>query len=276
MYTEVFAVLRCPSCQSKLAPSIHKVDASGEVISAVLACRLCGRLYPVLDGVADFLEPAHPATPAQVVNEWPPTAWAYERLWRPFSLSLLSGERFSYRRELPLIVQLLGTERGGIFLDIACSNGLYARAITQAIGRAKGHVIGVDHSMPMLCEARRRARAARLRISYVRAEAQLLPIAVGVAAGAAIGGSINEIGDLAQCLAEVRRTLALEGRFVAMALVQAKSLFGRTIQRALQPGGVVFPTKGELELALRNAGLELISTEQHGIVLFSAAVHSAY
>lgn len=271
MYNDILPVLRCPRCQDELTPAIHDTDNSGEIMAATLTCRSCRRVYSVRHGIADFLGRAQPPTPAQRVNEWSLTAWAYERWWRPFSLTLLSGEHFPYRRELPLLARLAGAERGGIFLDIACSNGLYARAITRAMRGAVGHVLGLDHSMAMLIEARRRARTAGLRISYACAEAQALPVATAAVAGAAIGGSINEIGDLDQCLNEARRTLGLGGRFAAMALVRAQSAWGRATQAALTPGGVVFPTATELDSALRRAGLEPETQEQHRIVVFVGA-----
>jgi SAM-dependent methyltransferase len=114
----------------------------------------------VRDGIADFLGPPRPPTPAQITNEWPLTAWVYERGWRPFALTLLSGEPFPYRRELPLITALAEPRRGGLYLDVACSNGLYARALARSLAGAPGHVVGVDHSLPMLKQARQYARDA--------------------------------------------------------------------------------------------------------------------
>src|SRR5215210_6852749 len=101
MYTDLLPYLRCPACQNTLTLQHPMVDPAGEIVGGNLACPACDAHYPVRAGIADFLGPPRPPTPAQVVNELPPTAWAYERLWRPFALSLLSGESFPYRRELP-------------------------------------------------------------------------------------------------------------------------------------------------------------------------------
>jgi ubiquinone/menaquinone biosynthesis C-methylase UbiE len=225
-------------------------------------------MYPIRDGIADFLGPPRPTTPAQATNEWPLTAWAYERVWRPFALTILSGEEFSYRRELPLIAEMAAAERGGLVLDVACSNGLYARALTRARRNAAGHVIGIDHSFPMLVEARRRAQDAGLRISYVRATAQALPIDSNCATATVIGGSLNEIGDLDACLAEARRVLTPTGRFVVMTLTQATTSPGQSIQRLLSTGGVTFYDRQELRERFAQHGLQIIRTQQHGIVLF--------
>jgi ubiquinone/menaquinone biosynthesis C-methylase UbiE len=225
--------------------------------------------------VADFLGSRRPETPAQVTNDWPLTAWVYERAWRPFALSLFSGAPFPYRRELPLMTRMMRTPRGGLYLDVACSNGLYARALARTMRGADGHVAGVDHSLPMLAQAWRLARDAGLRISYLRARAQALPIAAGQAAGVAIGGSLNEIGDLDTCLAEVRRTLRSDGRYVAMTLARAASAYGRLFQRLLGPGGIQFWSADELEARFARHGLRAVERQQYGLVMFHLAVPAA-
>ena len=246
-------------------------DASGEILSGQLACPSCGAHYPIRAGIADFLGAPRPPTPAQTTTEWPLTAWGYERGWRPFALTLLSRQPFPYRRELPLIASLMQPARGGLYLDVACSNGLYARALTRAMRGAPGHVVAIDHSLPMLEQARQYARAAGLRISFVRAEAQALPIASGQAAGVAIGGSLNEIGDVNGCLAEAQRALQPGGRFVAMTLARAESGPGRALQALLGTGGIAFWTAADLAARLRARGLAVVAQQQYGLLMFHAA-----
>lgn len=267
MYVNHIAALRCLACGGRLGVQAVETGLDGELLAGALCCGGCGVCYPVQAGVADFLGPARPQTPAQWVNEWPLTAWAYERAWRPFALTLLSGERFPLRRELPLVLSLAGARRGGLLVDVACSNGLYARALARAAG-PHGAVIGIDHSAAMLAEARRRARAAGLRISYLRAEAQALPLVAGAAAGVLIGGSLNEIGDLSACLTETRRILAPDGRFVTMALARARTPTGRLLQRTLGSGGISFWSPEELTAHYARAGLRVAGLWRYGVVLF--------
>jgi ubiquinone/menaquinone biosynthesis C-methylase UbiE/uncharacterized protein YbaR (Trm112 family) len=273
VYTDLLPSLCCPACRADLTLEAGERAPDGEVLAGALACG-CGAVYPLRAGVADFLGPPRPATAAQAVNERALAGWAYERVWRPFALTLLSGERFPYRRELPLVAGLAGAERGGLFVDVACSNGLYARALARRSG-GRALVAGVDHSMAMLAEARRRALAAGLRISYQRASAQALPIKPAAAAGVLIGGSLNEIGDLSACLAETRRALAPSGRFVAMCLARARTRPGRLLQRALGPGGVVFPTPEALTEQLARAGLRVAGLWRYGAVLFLLSTPSS-
>jgi ubiquinone/menaquinone biosynthesis C-methylase UbiE len=126
----------------------------------------------------------------------------------------MSGAPFPLRDELRLVRALLAPERGGLVLDVACSTGLYARACAAVAPQAT--VVAVDHSTAMLRETQRYARRAGLRISCVRAAAQALPFRSGAATAYGMGGSLNEIGDIAGMLAEVRRVLSDDGRFVSM------------------------------------------------------------
>jgi ubiquinone/menaquinone biosynthesis C-methylase UbiE len=247
-------------------------ESAGEIVAGRLSCAGCGGEYAIRDGIADFIAGLPPASLPQIVNELPPTAWGYERFWRPFALTLLSGEPFSYRRELPLIAGLAEAWRGGLYLDVACSNGLYARALARTLRGSPGLIAAVDHSMPMLIEARRRARAAGLRISFLHATAQALPIATGSAAGVAIGGSLNEIEDVDGCLAEVRRALASDGRFVAMTLAEAGTPPGQALQALMGTGGIQFWAPDELVRLLERYELRTVGRWQYGVVLFTLSL----
>jgi SAM-dependent methyltransferase/uncharacterized protein YbaR (Trm112 family) len=274
VYAALLPYLCCPSCQHPLSLQQPHIDSADEIVGGSLICSACAGCYPIRAGIADFLGPPRPPTPAQVTNEWPLTAWIYERFWRPFALTLLSGEPLPYRYELPLIAGLVEPGRGGLYVDVACSNGLYARALTRTMRSAAGHVVGVEHSLPMLVQARAFALAAGLRISYLRAEAQALPLRASEVAGVVIGGSLNEIGDLDGCLAEVRRTLEPAGRYVAMTLTRASSPAGRALQRLIGAGGIVFWSPDELVAHFARRGLRTVGLWRHGIVLFTLSIRA--
>lgn len=247
-----------------------RLDANGEVLQGWLRCPFCPKRYRITQGIADLLgSSAPPDSPAQMINYLPLTAWGYERLWRPYALTLLTGEPFGYRRELPLITGLMAPEREGLYVDVACSNGLYARSIARRLGNAGGHVVGVDHAMPMLRQARSFARQDGLRISFVRARAQALPFRSADVTGVAMGGSLNEIGDLHTCLREMRRVLAPDGRLVTMNLLQTTSSFGRALQYVFRAGGVDFCPLRELNTCFTAYDLHLVAQWRYRIVLFS-------
>lgn len=209
---------------------------------------------------------------AQAINERRAAAWSYERLWRPFALWLFSGEPFAYRRELLLLAALMQPQRGGLYVDVGCSGGLYARALSRAMGTARGRVMGIDRALPMLLDARHRARRAGLIISYVCAEAQALPLATNAAAGVAVGGSLNEIGDLDGSLAEIARVLAPDARLVTMTLTTASTRAGRLMQRLLGLVGIQFWSADELLRCFEHHGLRSCGCWQYGVVAFTQSV----
>jgi SAM-dependent methyltransferase len=272
MYPEALDYLTCPrhpAAPLALEPGARS-GAGGAILAGSLRCPECRARYPISGGIPDLLGPlALPDSPAQLTNYLAPTAWAYERTWRPRALTLLSGEPFGYDRELPLVAGLADPARGGLIVDVACSNGLYARALERARGAAPGHVVGVDHAMPMLRQARAYAENAGLRITYVRAKAQALPFAPGAAAALAMGGSLNEIGDVDRALRELRRALAPGGRCVLMCLVRGATPPGRALQAALGLGGVDFLPLDALNLRFAAAGLTLKAQWRYGVVVFS-------
>jgi SAM-dependent methyltransferase len=274
MYAEALGYLTCPR-DPEVGLGLEegaRRAADGEIVRGWLRCPACGARYAIDAGVADLLGlRALPPSLTQAVNFLSVTAWGYERTWRPRALSALSGESLGYTRELPLIVGLAGPDAGGLIVDVACSNGLYARALERARvrGGAAGHVVGIDHAAPMLRQARAFALAAGLRISFVRAKAQALPFAAGAATTVAMGGSLNEIGDDVRALSELRRTLAPGGRCVLMCLVQGETRVGRWLQAVLSLGGLSFLPLEVLNRRLAAAGLRLRAQWRYGVVVFS-------
>ncbi|MGB9634786.1 MAG: class I SAM-dependent methyltransferase, partial [Chloroflexaceae bacterium] len=121
----------------------------------------------------------------------------------------------------------------------------------------------------MLRQARAFARAEGLRISYVRARAEALPFAAGAASVLAMGGSLNEIGNAARALRELRRVLAPSGRVALMCLVRDEHAPGRAVQSFLGLAGVSFPTLEQLNRAFAVAGLRLRAQWRYRVVVFS-------
>lgn len=271
MYTDLLPFLVCTRCRGALRIAEQQASVGDALLEASLACDGCGAVYRVRSGVLDMAPFRRARTPAQFVNLLWPTAWAYERIWRPFALSLLSRERFPYERELALVTEMSGVRSGGLILDIACSNGLYARACARQTDGAGGVIVGVDHAWPMVVEAERRARAEGLRISYVHASAQMLPFTDGAATAVLIGGSLNEIGDLTGCLHELARVVSPSGRFIAMTLTRAATRAGQLLQRLLGSGGIVFWTPLDLGAEFARAGWSIVEQLQYGLVLFTRA-----
>ena len=262
MNPKVLSSLRCPRSHTPLHLE-YATYREGQIWNGCLRSA-AGDAWPIHEGILELLPRSAAYTGAQLVNRLAAAAWGYERLWRPHALSLLSGHDFPLQEECALMIEQLAPRRGGVFLDLACSNALYGRALFQAVPSDQGCILALDHSLPMLREAQRRAFEQGASITFIRGLAEALPLADHALAGIACGGSFNEFTAADRVLSEARRTLEPDGRSWWMLTRQARSAWGRLLQRSLQTGGINFPQS--LRTALTSAGLR-VTWEQHtGVV----------
>jgi ubiquinone/menaquinone biosynthesis C-methylase UbiE len=84
-----------------------------------------------------------------------------------------------------------------------------------------------------------------------------------------MGGSLNEIGDAAGSLREMRRVLSPGGRCVLMTLLRAEQPAGQALQGVLAAGGIHFWPLSELNEHLQAAGLRRVAQWRYGVVAFS-------
>ncbi len=272
MYANILPFLQCPVCAADPLSLVEADEADGEIVTGVLRCTHCSTQTQIVDGIWDTLAgDALPLTPAQITNYLPLAAKLYEPLWRWQALSLMSGRRFPLREELTLLRDLVEPQAAQLYVDVACSVGLYARTLA----RGGATVVGVDHSWAMLGEARRVAKAHALRISYVRARAQVLPFVDGAAAGTTMGGSLNEIGDQHKALVEMARVTQADGRLFCMNLLRAESGWGRTLQDLLGTGGIDFFERRTLNGWLAGAGWQPRAQWRWRVVVITLARRAA-
>jgi SAM-dependent methyltransferase len=247
------------------------IDADGVILGGKVRSPASGETFEVKNGYLDLLENRlGAANVANLSNFLPGAGRAYEPLWRVHSLTLLTGEPFSTERELRVISELVNLDRGGLYLDLGCSAGLYTRGLARALGD-RGDVVGIEISPSMLREAARRARRAGVAPSFARADAHHLPFDSASFSGAVCGGTLNELGDPARSLRETRRVLEPGGRLAVMGILRAQSLRGRRLQRFLSTGGVRFFEADELRSMLDHAGFEPDPLRAHGAVFFAGA-----
>jgi SAM-dependent methyltransferase len=247
------------------------VEEDGIILSGTTRLPATGETYPVKNGHLDLLKGRLGGdNVANLTNFLPGAGRGYEPLWRVRSLDLLTGEHFPNERELGIIAEKAGLERGGLFLDLGCSAGLYTRNLARSLGDT-GDVVGIDISPSMLGEAARRAREAGVAPSFVRADAHHLPFADASFSGAVCGGTLNELGDPARALRETRRILEPGGRLAVMGILRSRTLRGRRLQRLLSAGGIRFFDPDELRSMLDHAGFDPDSPRTHGAVFFAGA-----
>ena len=251
------------------------IDADGTIVGGKVRSPTSGEVYEVENGYLDLLKARLCAyNAANLTNFLPGAGPAYEPLWRVRSLALLTGEPFPTHRELGMISDLASLERGGRYLDLGCSAGLYTRGLARTLGE-EGEVVGIDISPSMLREAVRRARKTGARPSLARADAHELPFAAASFSGVVCGGTLNELGDPARALREASRVLEPGGRLAVMGILRARSLRGRRLQRFLSIGGVRFFEPDELRSLLDHAGLDADPLRRHGPIFFAGATRRA-
>ena len=246
------------------------VEEDGVILSGTTRLPATGETYPVKNGYLDLLGGRLGGdNVANLTNFLPGAGRGYEPLWRVRSLDLLTGQDFPNGRELEIIAEGVDLGRGGLYLDLGCSAGLYTRNLANSLGDS-GDVVGIDISPSMLREAARRARQAGATPSFVRADAASLPFADGSMDGAVCGGTLNELGDPAAVIRETHRVLRPGARLAIMGILRARTPNGRLLQRFLSTGGIQFFAPEGLEGMLDTAGFEPDSITTYGAVFFAA------
>ena len=268
---ELLSIVRPSPASSEGLELVEGIEESGIITSGRALDPATGKTYPIKNGHLDLLERRTGADSiANLTNFLPGAGPLYEPLWRVRSLTLLTGEPFPNERELEIITDLVRAERGGRYLDLGCSAGLYTRSLAARLGDS-GDVVGIDISPSMLKEASRRARGLGVSPSFARADAENLPFADASFAGAVCGGSLNEFGDPARTLQERSRVLEPGGRVAIMGILKAETPHGRRLQRFLSTGGVRFFEPEEVLSLLDHAGLEPEPLRTYGVVFFAGA-----
>ncbi len=200
------------------------MERDGMILTGEARSPATGETYKIQDGYLDLLKSRTGAESlANLTNFLPGAGRGYEPLWRVRSLSLLTGGSFPNERELEIIKRLVRPVRGGRYLDLGCSAGLYTRSLSANLDSA----VGIDISPSMLREAARRARATGAKPSFIRASAKHLPFLDASFTGAVCGGSLNEFGDPARVLRETLRVLESGGRLAIMGILRAATPRGR-------------------------------------------------
>ena len=247
------------------------MEEGGVILAARVRSPASGETYEIRNGYLDLLKRRLSAdNVANVTNFLPGAGPAYEPLWRVHSLTLLTGEPFPTDQEVRIISDLARLRRGGLYLDLGCSAGLYTRNLSRALGD-NGNVVGIDISPSMLREAARRARNIGARPSFVRTDAHSLQFADSCFSGVVCGGTLNELGDPARALREIRRALEPGGRLAIMGILRARTPRGRRLQRLVSTGGIRFFEPDELRSLLDHAGFDPDPLRRHGLIFFAGA-----
>lgn len=263
-------VLKCPRCNARglkidAISSEELLPESGEAI-----CNQCGARFPIREYVLDMSQrdDTRLQTMAGLSNYLPMLSWGYENVWRPHSLTMLSGESFPVEREIKLLNDWVAVKPNELIVDLGSSTDLYARGIGKQNGDAT--IVAIDMATGMLKAGREYARRDGVKnIAHVRAPAQRLPFADASVDALVCGGSLNEFRSMREALREARRVVKPSGRMFAMSLLQATSLAGRIGQWNARLSGITFPTLDEFNAIIQSTGWTRERQQVFGVIAFT-------
>jgi SAM-dependent methyltransferase len=208
-------------------------------------------------------------TLAQITNLAPPVAALYEKTWRKRSLTKLSGRPFPLEEELAELAAAVHPVPGATFVDVACSEGLYARALAKQ----GATVFAVDHSVAFLKRVVK--HSGDLPVIAVRAMAQHLPLQPRSVNGAVMGGSLNEIGNRQEAINEMARVIESSGSIFTMSLITALTKPGQLLQKLARITGIEAPSRTDTVQHFTNAGLVVEREALDRIVLRITAARNS-
>jgi ubiquinone/menaquinone biosynthesis C-methylase UbiE/uncharacterized protein YbaR (Trm112 family) len=217
------SLFSCPYCREVLRWSLpsapHSLSVEGNA-----ACPGCARSYPLRDGILDFLPGTHSEviTPFQRLMQFRPVTAIYEKYWRPLGFFVASFS--SFRQFSADLVQRLEPQKRRSILDLACGPGLFACPLAA---QTPGWVIGLDLSLPMLRQARKKAvRSGLQNILFVRGSAFSIPFRNGVLDAVLCSGALHLFDRPEAAVAEIARTMSRHGRFVCQTTLKPKHSAG--------------------------------------------------
>ena len=263
-------VLKCPRCGTR---GLTINTKSGEELLAErgeATCQQCDVRFPIRNHVLDLAQrdDVRLLTMAGMSNYLPLLPWRYENVWRPRSLTMLSGEPFPVEREIKLLNDWLSVQPNELIIDLGSSTDLYARGLGKQ--NAGATIVAIDMATGMLKAGREYARRDGVKnIAHIRAPAQRLPFIDASVDALICGGSLNEFRSIGEALREARRVVKPSGRMFTMSLLQTTSLAGRIGQWNTGLSGISFPTLEQFNATIETTGWRCERQQFYGVVAFT-------
>jgi SAM-dependent methyltransferase len=252
MLETIIEYMRCPRCESTRL----NLGAAG------VRCKSCLAHYPVLDGILDLVgsDAAEVITPFQRLMQTPLLVSIYEKLWRRAGYFLASSRAFD--KEVGTILRLQRVATADRLLDLACGTGVFTRPLAS---RAKGIVVGLDLSWPMLRHARRLLEGTgRKNIVLMRGTAFRLPFLGGAFQSINCCGALHLFDQPDLALKEIGRVLHPAGLLSVQTTIRPERSGGMVylLERLIRFG---FFNESELRERVRLHGLKILESERHRI-----------
>ena len=242
--------LSCPVCASSLVFSDQNYSCINQ------------HNFPVQDGIICLThhQQKNKLTLAQQSGAWKSTAFLYEKIWRPYSLSILTTGKFSTADELEHLkkfVSVLKPET--VVVDLTCSSGFYGRNISES--RPDLTILYCDYSIEMLKAAKKKNRANY--DFYISTWAENQNFSNESIDAFVCGGSWNEITETEKTLKVMFQSLKKDGVFFWMGILKSEKIFGKFSQKIAQwLGGLHFDSPHEVETHFRSVGFKNIELKR--------------
>jgi ubiquinone/menaquinone biosynthesis C-methylase UbiE len=230
-----------------------------------ITCTACRQSYPLRNGILDFLKDSigrEVITPFQRLMQFPPIAVVYERYWRPIGFFVASSS--SFRHFSKDLIRLLRPGKCNLILDLACGPGLFSCPLAAT---TNGWVIGLDLSLPMLRQARRKADALGIKnLLLIRGSALQLPFQSGAFEATLCSGALHLFERPELALSEVSRILSPGGCFLCQTTIRPKHSAGLAsfLDRFIRFG--FFDSPETINEKVRSAGMTVERSWNHRIV----------
>ncbi|HUU93856.1 MAG TPA: methyltransferase domain-containing protein [Phycisphaerae bacterium] len=193
----------CPACRGDV-----RLRRGNDDEGAACACDGCGGVYPVTDGVVDFLpgQNGGKKSRGQRAMESERCVRIYEGRWWRGSRWMGWFFAISLSEEVTLVKRILDCGPADTVLDLACGPGLFTRSFAE--GNSERTAIGLDLSWPMLRYAvRKAARLGMTNVTFLHGDAHCLPLRDGSLDGANCCGALHLFPDVRQVLGELKRAI---------------------------------------------------------------------
>lgn len=260
MLEPILAYMRCPQC----AGTNLRADTSG------ISCRSCKARYLLRDGILDLIgDDSHEViTPFQRLMQTRLVVSVYESLWRRLGYFVASSR--SFEREVQTILRLQRGRQTERVLDLACGTGIFTRPLAH---QARGIVIGLDLSWPMLSHARRLLEREGLQnVVLMRGTAFRLPFIASAFPYINCCGALHLFDQPELALKEIERVLHPEGHLSVQTTIRPEHAGGVAylLERLIRFG---FFNESELHERVRLHGLKMLESERHRLSFTFLARH---
>ncbi|MEK8070087.1 class I SAM-dependent methyltransferase [Rhodococcoides navarretei] len=213
--------------------------------------------------------PAPNPSPASVAMNNRVVAAIYEKLWRPFGVSLMGIAGMSMSAERAKAVadlRLGGPQR---VLDVACGPGNFTRFLSEAL-TGDGLAVGFDISEAMIARAVRDNRGPRA--AYVRGDAAHLPYAGATFDAVCCYAALYLVPQPMTVLDELIRVLRPGGRIAIMTSCEPRPApLGAAVSLGTGLAGVRMFPKNLFVDVFEASGLTEVEQEIRGLAQFVSA-----